>query len=847
MRRNKTALLALTAFLLAAAAISFGDRAYGKQKPKPQKQRFMVLPFDIEDKDRDTNLTMVAPALKTAIEYKMSRAPLIEIVHMTQLETVANERNIDLDKSIEVTDAFVLARTQNADLLITGKLSYIDEYAKEEGKEVNYSKLKFLLDARIIDMKTGEIGRFFDAKGVEQMKSLNDVSNKVVAEVVKYAKLQFKGAAGAKIRKMMMGMPTAKYDALTAFAWGEAFRLGRGGERRNIEEGTKQFEKAVAADPEFIDAHYGLGRTYFARGDYEKALTALANADKLNPENDEVKFWIAECHRKMKNYGEAYRYYDEALAIYPQFGVAKVNEGIALEEENKIEDAIKSYKNAIGINKDLVTPFIHLGKLLYNRGEYDEAAKALRRALEILPKNSTLHRLLGEVYERTGKPNDAVKEYEEAIALNPKDGDAYQALGNILASQGKFGRAIKTMEKAIVADPNSPAPLYGLAAVYERQGNREEALKGYEKALLIDDKNVVALNKTANLALSLGDKEKAKKYFDAAYDIEPTYGDTAYRLCLLIGDTTDWKRIENVCRSGATQKPAEKILLLYAGRALYFLGKEEEALKTLEEAAATLKDDHRPFMFLGEIYDKRGDVDKAINNYKKSLEKKPLLKVADAVRKIAEAEKRWGDAGEAYEIVAKAKGRRGGEKLFLLAADAYKKAHNKEAAKRAYLGALSITPDDNDMRFEYVNFLVSEKELNEAVTQLFEIIGRDAKNYNVRYTLGVVRERQDNVAAAIVEYNRCLQMDKERPEAYNALALIHARNKEYKNVKTALEYAHKAVELTNSNNDLFLATLAEAYFADGDEDEAIKYIKRAIILNPERAYYKQLLKKYEDN
>jgi len=94
-------------------------------------------------------------------------------------------------------------------------------------------------------------------------------------------------------------------------------------------------------------------------------------------------------------------------------------------------------------------------------------------------------------------------------------------------------------------------------------------------------------------------------------------------------------------------------------------------------------------------------------------------------------------------------------------------------------------------------------------------------------------------------YERIIQMDPAQSLAYNNLAwyLATAPYEELRDPSRAIGLAKRAVELEPS--PMYLDTLAEAYYADGQYDRAVTVIQKAISGAEERRdYYEGQLRKY---
>jgi TPR repeat protein len=99
-------------------------------------------------------------------------------------------------------------------------------------------------------------------------------------------------------------------------------------------------------------------------------------------------------------------------------------------------------------------------------------------------------------------------------------------------------------------------------------------------------------------------------------------------------------------------------------------------------------------------------------------------------------------------------------------------------------------------------------------------------------------------AEAAVWYRRAA--DQGDAPSMNNLAVLLSTSSDGKlrNPNEAVSFALKAVA-TETDNPAYLDTLATAYYGAGQPDKAAEAERRALVLNPEKASYKQALEKYE--
>ncbi len=149
-----------------------------------------------------------------------------------------------------------------------------------------------------------------------------------------------------------------------------------------IEAAIILLKEATQLDPDDHNKHYLLGKAYLVDGQYEQALAAFQEADRLEPNQDCVLDKWAE----------------------------------ALLQLDRLEDALKIYlRIPIRQRKDYILR--NLGCLYHRLNRYDEAVETLQLAVRKNAQNHNGHYYLGLCYHDMGKLSQAAKELLEAIQL----------------------------------------------------------------------------------------------------------------------------------------------------------------------------------------------------------------------------------------------------------------------------------------------------------------------------------------------------------------------------------------------------------------------------------------------
>ena len=172
-----------------------------------------------------------------------------------------------------------------------------------------------------------------------------------------------------------------------------------------------------------------------------------------------------------------------AVYITKDNGTAHLNLGVALAEQNNIDDAVRHYYKAIKTRPDLIAPHLNLGVALREQGKLDLAMDHFLTVLKLKSDCADAHYELGYTLERKGDLSGAVKHYLEAIKINPGLAKAYKELGVILVGYNKVKAAIIYFSKALQIDPAYAGAHYNLGKIYFNQKDTEKAIFHYRKAL----------------------------------------------------------------------------------------------------------------------------------------------------------------------------------------------------------------------------------------------------------------------------------------------------------------------------------------------------------------------------
>jgi Flp pilus assembly protein TadD len=267
-------------------------------------------------------------------------------------------------------------------------------------------------------------------------------------------------------------------------------------------------------------------------------------------------------------------------------------------------------------------------------GNYSLAIDLLNRAVEADPKSKSAWNDLGLAYLDSRQDGLAINAFQKQLEVNPYDAYAYNNLGRVFLWQRKYEEATKSFNKQIEIDPLDKFAHANLGTVYLEQHKYAEAVPELERAASLTPDNAGSQVRLGEAYLNLAQDEKAMAAFDKAVKIAATPGiwnNIAYQLTLKKAHLDLAQRYAEsavtttaaALRNLSLDRLTPRNLGLTEGLGDYWdtLGWVEFADGSLDKAekydlGAWLLCQHSEVAdHLGQIYEKRGDKERAIHYY----------------------------------------------------------------------------------------------------------------------------------------------------------------------------------------------------------------------------------------
>ncbi len=204
-----------------------------------------------------------------------------------------------------------------------------------------------------------------------------------------------------------------------------------------------------------------------------------------------------------REYGQAVRYYSEALAKKPDFADAFNNRGLARFHNGDRDNALADFSNAIQTDSTLGAAYLNRADLLLSTGDAQAALTDLQH-IGTTYRDSTFYQTrLGDAWAQLGQPANALTAYARALQLDPRNVDALINRAALYFGQKQDGPARQDLDAALRLNPNQPDALTNLGLLLARQNKPADALPYLDRALTLRPTEPIYQNNKAYALLLL--------------------------------------------------------------------------------------------------------------------------------------------------------------------------------------------------------------------------------------------------------------------------------------------------------------------------------------------------------
>ncbi|AFL72916.1 tetratricopeptide repeat protein [Thiocystis violascens] len=325
----------------------------------------------------------------------------------------------------------------------------------------------------------------------------------------------------ARIERAIMGDGPVQAEPVRA-DHDRLLDLLRAGRLAQAESLARQLTETAPTDP-FGWKVLGTLLTQGKREQDALPVLELELALRLAPGDAETLNSLGRAYQSQQRLEDAVDSYRKALEIQSDSPEIWNNLGISQQSQGYPNQALASFERALTLQPDYVKAHNSRGRALRELGRVEEALACHDRALNLDPKNADAHNNRGLTLMLLGRIGEAIASYTQALLLRPEDADTLIVLGLALSDVGRFDEALTCYKHALAIAPDS-VPAYvnqGISMHY--LGRDDTALACFDQALSIDPDAIEAWSNRGIVMQHLGRKEEALTALNRALEIKPDF------------------------------------------------------------------------------------------------------------------------------------------------------------------------------------------------------------------------------------------------------------------------------------------------------------------------------------
>ena len=453
------------------------------------------------------------------------------------------------------------------------------------------------------------------------------------------------------------------------------------------------------------------------------------------------------------------------------------SEGLIEEDNSDTEKMIESYRRALSFDPGYSDLAVKVAYELARENDPSAGIQILKDAIKAAPREPLPYVYLSQLYARNlNKPDLALKYAEQAIALAPDNFQANLALYELLASVGQVKKAEQVLERASKSESTDPKFWAQLGDLYARNylkddGSCEPAQLQkmnaiYRKAADLGKDDASTLVKVGDYFVISKQSKEAIPFWVASLNLGQDPADPA---------------VDNV---------REKL-----ARAYMATGQNDEAIRYFEEIVKDRPLQFETFQTLGELYEEKGEIDKALENYEHCL----LLDASDARNHIRLAD-------------------------LLLSHKRFERAVDiMRAARKKF-------PDRADITYALALALSQAKHNNEAMAAFSDTVAEaesgheELLNAGFYFSYGAAAEQAGLFDKAVELLKQSIELDPNSAQACNYLGYMWVDRGE--RLEEAGDLIKKALAIDPDQGE-YIDSLGWYYFKKGDTERALKELLHA--------------------
>lgn len=288
-----------------------------------------------------------------------------------------------------------------------------------------------------------------------------------------------------------------------------------------LSEALDCFDRALALQPDFVEAQFNRANVLIALQRHAEALTALETTLALAPQHGPAHYNRATLLATLGRDDEAVTAFSHAIALSPQAVEAYINRATVLLRLGRLQEALADYDAVIARRPDDAQAYAKSGALLIGLDQLAQAEARLSRAITLSPQDYDSWNNRGNARLGLHRGQEALADFDQALVLAPDFAAAHSNRGNALMALGQIDAAILSFDRALSLDPKHADAWTNKGLAWRAKAALPRALECFDQALRLAPDHADATFDKAHVLLLSGDLAQGFALYESRWRRNP--------------------------------------------------------------------------------------------------------------------------------------------------------------------------------------------------------------------------------------------------------------------------------------------------------------------------------------
>jgi tetratricopeptide (TPR) repeat protein len=586
-----------------------------------------------------------------------------------------------------------------------------------------------------------------------------------------------------------------------------------------FQEASLEFRNAIQIDDKLGDAHWGLAQAYEGLQRYNEMVDEMRKAVALDPNNLDARLklgnvYLSGSQGRADIIAESEKLAKEVLQKDPNNIEGHILMGSVLFAQKQKDKAFEELNHAVQLDPNRIESYLSLARFHVVNKEIDKAEALFKKAISVNNNSFLVHTEYGKFLAQFNRLPEAEAELRKGVEVGPSETGAWYVLASFYLVNKQFEKAEESYKRLAALDPNKPDGQVMLADFYVSMNRYDDAVKIYQDLLAKSPDYLAGRYRLAELLLAKGDTKNANVQIEEALK-----KDKQDRLALLLrarmkgqtgGSDNLISAVEDL-KEVLRQEPNSR-------SGLYLMAWYKSNLGLVDEArvfASELEKNHPNYLPAKLIQ---------LQLALESGEQKAAVSLATDL--LARVDKTAPDGDTSASMLREIR-----MKSYVARGTAQLQLKNTAAARKDFEAARETNPNDPVVYNTLALVALAENKPQDALSSLETALKVDATNFDALNGLINIYAKSQELDKAHARIDQALA-------AYPNVASLHyLKGQAYgsqRNVQGAEAELKRAIEL-DPNYLAAYSALGSLYINTKQEDRAIAEYQKMIARRPDKA------------